>query len=435
VRPRLTSDALLLGGLLVVTLIVAMFGVRSSGRREEESEFPARRTTYSPNRGGYQALYEAMEALRYPVHRWRYSLETLKEPGTLIVASPESAITAAEWRALAQWVQAGNLLICLTDEGGLFGRRRGREALMGTARRTSRPAQPCPPAEAAPELRTRNAFYLDQEEWAPVAWETREDEGQPTPVMSMSAAVASSPLVPLYRDERGVTVAYTSWGRGAVVLSSSPWSLSTVGVGQADNFLWLLSTIAAYGPAAHRAAGRPGSQKWTPQHLAPIWFDEFHHGYGQKRGVLSLLAPIARVGLAQLAIAWLLLAYAASRRFGGRVPDEDRVRRSRSEYLGGMASLLARARAVDLAVAQVRRQFISDAVRALGLPRDAERPVLIQAAAGRGLDPERLRVLLERADRIIDERDRSRQEEALAVARELVQVRQQLAAGRGSPGA
>ena len=37
-RPRLTSDALLLGGLLVVTLVIAIFAVRSSGKRGEESE-------------------------------------------------------------------------------------------------------------------------------------------------------------------------------------------------------------------------------------------------------------------------------------------------------------------------------------------------------------------------------------------------------------
>ena len=31
-RPRLTADALLLAGLLVVTLVIALFAVRSSGR-------------------------------------------------------------------------------------------------------------------------------------------------------------------------------------------------------------------------------------------------------------------------------------------------------------------------------------------------------------------------------------------------------------------
>src|SRR5439155_9647018 len=105
----------------------ALFAVRSSGRRQSEEEFPARRTSYSPNRGGYQAVFEAMESLRYPVQRWRYSLATLKEPGTLIVASPESPITDAEWQVLTRWVARGNLLLYLTDEADPMSRRTALE--------------------------------------------------------------------------------------------------------------------------------------------------------------------------------------------------------------------------------------------------------------------------------------------------------------------
>src|SRR5205807_8532164 len=100
----------------------------------------------------------------------------------------------------------------------------------------------------------------------------------------------------------------------------------------------------------------PNPQRPTPN---PVFFDEYHHGYGAERGILSLLAPIARLGLAQLAVAGLLLLYTVSRRFGRLLPEEGRVRRSRSEYLGSMASLLPRARAVGLAVSQVRRQFLA----------------------------------------------------------------------------
>src|SRR5262249_10352959 len=152
------------------------------------------------------------------------------------------------------------------------------------------------------------------------------------------AAVPGERL-PLYRDARGATVAYTRWGRGTVLLCTSPWSLCNVGVGQGGNFAWLLAALAAYGPGSVVPGG---STRRTA-----ILFDEVHHGYGEARGVLSLLAPIAQLGLAQLAVAWLLLTYAVSRRFGGKVPDEGRVRRSRSEYLGSMAALLHHARAVD----------------------------------------------------------------------------------------
>jgi hypothetical protein len=441
VRPRLSSDALLLSLLLLVTLVIAVFAVRSSRSQQRGDEFPPRRTSYSPGRGGYQAVYEALERLDYPVHRWRLSLDHLSEPGTLIIASPESALTTAEWRGLVQWVQQGNLLVLLTDQGHLFRQETSYPEIRAAAPRPSRLAQPTPLAATARELRTQAAFRLD-------ATPSTRTSLAVQPV-SGAQALSATPLAPLYRDDSGVTVAYTTWGSGRVIVSSSPWSLSTVGVGQADNFAWLLATLHAYAPGEgvqafrrsgvqdglHRTRERPNAR--TPERLnarlAPIWFDEYHHGYGQREGILSLLAPVARLGLAQLAVAWLMLAYAVSRRFGGSVPDEGRVRRSRSEYLGGMSSLLGRARAIDLAVAQVRRQFTSDAVRVLGLPRDVQEPVLIAAAAARGIDAERLQSLLQRADAVTRSHDRKHQAEAFAIARELAQLRKELSSPGGIP--
>lgn len=428
-RSRLTPDALLLGALLVVTLGIAIFAVRSGRNREEEEEFPARRTTYSAAPGGYQALYEALRALDYPVRRWRYSLDALKDRGVLIVAGPETPLTPPERRGLAGWVREGNLLIYLTDRPDTSEGLAGLAAMLEAPLQSSRPVQPTPIAAIAPELRTRAAFHLGNEEGK----RGRGEEGRAGLSSSPLLLFSSSPLQPLYRDDRGTTVAYTHWGRGAAVLCSSAWSLSTAGVGQGDNFAWLIATILAYGPRSGVGSsvsgvgtGRPQYPTRNTQHPTPIWFDEYHHGYGQARGILALLAPMARLGLAQLVVAWLLLTYTVSRRFGGRVADESRVRRSRSEYLGSMASLLRRARAVDLAVGQVRRQFLADATRALGLPRDASQPVLLAAATTRGVDAEQLRSLLERADHLARERDRTHQEEALAVARQLVRVRQQL---------
>jgi hypothetical protein len=430
---RLSSDAILLTVLLLVTLVIAVFAVRTSHSQQQQgNEFPPRRTTYSPRRGGYQAVYEALESLDVPVRRWRLSLDRLDKPGALIIASPEQAITPAEWRGLVQWVQQGNLLILLTDQGSLFRSGTRPTDLLSAAPAASRPAQPAAVVAAARELRTQAAFHLDASPASPAPG------GTPGP-----QALRSASLVPLYRDDRGVTVAYTTWGRGVVILSSSPWSLSTVGVGQADNFAWLLALLNAYTPGAgvqvFRRSGvqdAPSDPKHpntrTPEHLNTVWFDEYHHGYGQRQGVLSLLAPVARLGLAQLLVAWLLLTYSVSRRFGGRVPDEGRVRRSRSEYLGGMASLLGRARAIDLAVGQVRRQFISDAVRVLGLPRDVQEPVLIAAAAARGIDAGRLQSLLQRSAAVTRSHDRKHQAEAFAMARELAQLRKELSSPAGA---
>jgi hypothetical protein len=448
VRFRLTPDTLLVGVLLLFTLGIALFAVRSGqDHQEKEPDFPARRSTFSTQPGGYQALFTALEELDYPVRRWRFALDTFNEPGTLIVAAPENPITVAEWRALSRWVARGNLLIYLMEftEAGAD----ELERLIAPPERTSRPSLPAPVVAAAPELRTRSSFPIPVN-WAPWGAPSERRAGGLAAPRSRPA-FRPTPVAPLYQDERGPTVACAQWGRGTIILSSSPWSLGTTGLRRgANNFAWLLATIGAYAPRSgggrysvlgvgstvlgsseHPTPNPPAAR--VPEHptpntqaLLPVWFDEYHHGHGQGRGVLSLLAPIARLGLAQLVAAWLLLTFAASRRFGGRVPDEDRVRRSRSEYLSGMASLLRRARAVDLAAAQVRRQFLNDAVRALGLPRDTNEEALLAVAPSRGIDAERLRSLLARVDRLAQGPNRGHQEEALAVARELVRLRRQL---------
>jgi hypothetical protein len=430
VRARLTPDALLLAGVLLLTLGIAIFAVRS-GRTDEE-ELGQRRTTYSPRPGGYQAVYETLAALHYPVQRWRRPFDALSGRGTLIVAQPESAPTPAEWQALADWVSRGNLLIYLTDRGIALPELMEQTGQPEPPEQTSRPAQPSPPAAVAPDLRTRAGYHLDP---AGPDFEAPTPSRPGSPVL-IGAPLLAAPRAALYQDPQGATVTYARWGSGAVLRCSSPWSLATSGLRAGDNFPWLLATLAAYGPRSgiqERPTSDPEHLNTrTPEHLNAIWFDEYHHGYAEGRGVLSLLAPIARLGLAQLVIAWLLLTYAASRRFGGRVPDEGRVRRSRSEYLGSMAELLRRARATDLAIVQVRRQFLHDVSRALGLPRDPEPAALLAAAGTRGVDPEQLRSLLDRAERLAAHREQTRPEEALVVARELVRLRQAISGQRSA---
>ena len=56
--------------------------------------------------------------------------------------------------------------------------------------------------------------------------------------------------------------------------------------------------------------------------------------------------------------------------------------------------------------------------------------MLLAAAGTRGVDPERLRSLLDRAERLAANREQTRPEEALTVARELVRLRQEIAGRR-----
>ena len=130
----------------------------------------------------------------------------------------------------------------------------------------------------------------------------------------------------------------------------------------------------------------------------PVWFDEFHHGYG---GAL----PARRLNRSALAIfgfqtlaAGLLFALARGVRFGPARPERQVQRRSGLEFVHSMASLYRRARAERHAVAQARRRFEREARVRWSLPEELTGEAFARAVAQRGgLPPERVVETLRRA--------------------------------------
>jgi hypothetical protein len=123
-------------------------------------------------------------------------------------------------------------------------------------------------------------------------------------------------------------------------------------------------------------------------------FSEFHHGYGRAPGIWSLFDTPTRLGIAQVGLAFLLLLFAVSRRFGAPIPLREGMRQ-RSEYLSSMASLLRRAHATDAARRVLERKFREDIASSLGLAADADASLLLEAAGRAHPDKvERLRRLL-----------------------------------------
>lgn len=144
--------------------------------------------------------------------------------------------------------------------------------------------------------------------------------------------------------------------------------MSNYGIKSDDNLVLLLNAINRAG------RGRP-----------KVMFDEYHHGYGESPGIMSLIGPEARLGLAQLGMAFLLLLFAVSRRFGRPILLRENVR-FRSEYLSSMALLLRKASALDLVVRETDRKFRADICRWLGLPPDASRETITAAVEERRPD-------------------------------------------------
>ncbi len=179
----------------------------------------------------------------------------------------------------------------------------------------------------------------------------------------------SHPLVPLLGDNLGTTVAFSRWGRGGVVVLSDSWPLANQGIARDDNFVLVLNAL----------------RRRDPGRRLTVTFDEYHQGYGKAPGILSLLGMPARLGLAQLGLAFLLLLFAVSRRFGRPVPLVEGGR-ERSEYLSSMSALLRRGRAVEFVRVELGRRFLEDTARLMGLAPHEEPERILQVAATRRPD-------------------------------------------------
>jgi hypothetical protein len=307
-------------------------------------------------------------------------LDRLPGDGTLVIAEPVIDVAPGEWEAVRRWVERGNLLLLFSDSGHLFepGARHG--TFTPTTPVTAVPAQPVLGA-ATPMI--QSAYRFDGDSWSP-------ERGGEMPSLTSSASkkapvrvFPAEPVVTLFADRLGPVLSYSRWGKGTVLLSCSPWSLSNEGIGKGANLALFLNLLDAYGAGKRR----------------PVYFDEYHHGHGGATGPLSLLPPVARGGVTQVVFGLLLLVFAVARRFGPVVPTEALERRTRAEYLTAMSVLFRRARALELAAGKLRDETQRDLARGLGLPPTARPEEIARAAQEkRGVDAERIRRTLEEAD-------------------------------------
>ncbi len=173
-------------------------------------------------------------------------------------------------------------------------------------------------------------------------------------------------MLPLFSDRRGTTVAYSRCGKGEIIYLSESWPLSNSGIDRGDNLILVLNALS------HR----------DPKRALAITFDEYHHGYNSGEGIVSLLSKPARLGLALLGAAFLLLVFSVSRRFGRPIELKEGARQ-RGEYLSSMSSLLHKARATDLVRRELGKKFLADCATALGLPPNVGLDQILQAAAAR----------------------------------------------------
>jgi hypothetical protein len=292
---------------------------------------------------GLRGLYFLWRELGFDTRVWRRGWEDLpSEAGVLVVAAPFALGADPEEEEssyLLKWAEAGHSVLLIgrdTDVSKAFGLR----PVPGSSKPgTLRPLAPTDLLTGVDTLR------LGGDRWADL----------------------NPSIVSHVGDDDGPALVSCSVGDSRLIALADASALSNEYLREADNAI-LAANLAAIGSVQ-----------------GPIYFDEFHHGFRERRTLAALLfrPPLLWVTL-QVLLALALLLHAASRRFGTPVPLVPAVRhRASVEYVTAMASLYRRGKAVDLMLERLSKGFRREVSRSLGLPANAPAQRVAEAAAAR----------------------------------------------------
>jgi len=401
--------------LLVLLLIVAFLAVMISLSHRDDIDVGQLKTgklvdsSYRTFPEGYKVLYLTLGRLGYDVQRQVKFYGQLPRHGLLIVADPyRRPITDFEKGVLERWIAAGNYALIAVEhhadaliDGGEY--RPNPPAIYSSVIPGMTPAAGSPAVEIQEGRRVGTAAPLTASFLsAQVKTFAVKSCYRFAPGESLGLSLSGTPIgmAYLYADQGGPVVAYSAIGQGGIVWCASPWSFSNEGLREHKENLNFILALAGLQPGA------------------PIIFDEYHHDYGAGATVWSVTPLLAKLGILEMAIAFLLLLLTLAWRFGAvQLPVEERFSRSRAEYLTSMADLLGRVHATHVVLQRLRARLGQALGRRFGLPVNAPLPQLIEANTAHPLvDP----VLLTRTCReleLLEQAPRPDEESMLHLAR------------------
>jgi len=144
-------------------------------------------------------------------------------------------------------------------------------------------------------------------------------------------------------------------------------------------------------------------------------------------GLVDLVGTPVRAALAQLAVAFVLLALWRARRLGRPVPEPQPVQVESAELTDAVARLLARSRSPGRAAAVLRDRARRQLSAPLGLPLDAPAALVVEVLAARTtLDEAEARRAA--ADPVATDDD------LVEVAALLARIREEITHGTPAPG-
>lgn len=425
---------------LFVFAILVLTGTGGGSAKVVGFEMAPDPSIYNDRSSGTRGFFEWCQRLGYKAIPWREDWSSLPADASVLVCtapkwtsrkdipgfpgsggplsdSSVGMLTPADARAVKQWLSAGHTLLLMasnlpenhlidvadpdTDSGSdqpqTFSDILGlgtQSALSQTNqnRRDFPPAQPSPLTEGVSSIRLSGRaggerFLRTVPDFAVLFGDLSEKPAHDEPVV----------------------IEFTV-GKGRVIAIADSYFACNANLARAGNPVFLAQAL--------RGAAQPG---------AVVLFDEFHHGDAAGGGgIWEALGRPLQLGVAQLALAFVLLVIALALRFGTPIPLNARSGHVSGEYVESLAGLYRSAGATLPALETTYRQFLRDLCARFALPPDVSLSRLAEVAARRGrLDHDSLRQLLSSCERHLDQR-RVNESELLDLVRQMERFRRQL---------
>jgi hypothetical protein len=329
-QPNTLTAAAGLGLCLALLYTVAALSVQHSPPVRQQ-----RPSSFFSYEGGTRAIYLVLQRLLPAVAQWRQPLTTLTPPGsdeaptTLLVFGPSQALSLAQAQALDAWIAQGGQAIFALDQDWPI-----KPAAPERVQDTSDPNTE-PVSEVTPDMtylqRHGVRIVVPAEPAAPAAGATPLTLHQ----RALTWDTAGGQHEALVMQAERIVASSTRLGQGRLIVIPDAAAFSNHRLRTSENAVWLVTLCATWGNGK-------------------VMINEFHHGFGTKRGLLSLLGQFVRtpwgwVSL-QVSLAGILYVYGHLRRFG-RIDDPPAPPRARvTELIAARRGLFAAARARRLAV-------------------------------------------------------------------------------------
>lgn len=319
---------------LILSLLLARFS-----NQQSRDTLRQRPSTYFTDPSGARALLLVMQQFLPATEQWRRPLNLLPLPkdgngaSTLIAAGPARPLSDGEAEHLDRWLGAGGQLILLSADGWPLRRAAAPKDVDLSAEPVNRNGEADPTAtflsRHEPSLHWTNAEKLiiargvgpsipDAE--VHLAWRRSFTRTGNARIIASAGNAPVAVEIPV--------------GQGRIIAVADPTVATNGALRRSDNAVWLVSLAAGWGGGN-------------------VLFDEYHHGFGQKRSTMELTQAFFMTpwgwSVLQIIVAGFLFVFAYRRRFGRIREMPAAARASPVELVEARAGVLQAAEAQALA--------------------------------------------------------------------------------------